>query len=442
MSKPTTNQFLKPLEDDQPSFLAISTLVNEYFVKKSIDFELINCYSQRQQLIDKIGSASGGNATYLVRNISKQPDLISLNSSAVILTENVYSLLYILDSFRMDNKYPKKLIYFAFLDTSKDFISKMCIRGNLTNEVGRIDEFLYILLEDANYIHLQTFYWHTDEACDAPQLNIFNHFSKVTKKWHWPLRDLEKFKNFHRCPLVSGQLHNFRQFIYQDRFNGRARGIMVELAEILAERVNFTARFALPKNYSMNTNFEDFTYFRQFHIVTGIKMNMLTGTEHITMTFFQNSFIFVITPSVPLTNFEKMLLPFDIDTWMYLGITFCVVFSAILVINQLSDEIKDLVYGEAVRTPVLNIFYIFFGIGQMKLPEKWFARFLLIIFILFCLIFRTCYQSKLFEFMTSDMRKSSPETVEDLYEQGFTIYSVGYRHILEVLHNVIDEKRR
>lgn len=43
-------------------------------------------------------------------------------------------------------------------------------------------------------------------------------------------------------------------------------------------------------------------------------------------------------------------------------------------------------------------------------------------FIFFCLIFRTAYQGVLFEFMTKEMRKKLPTTIEELYVKNYSIY--------------------
>jgi hypothetical protein len=64
----------------------------------------------------------------------------------------------------------------------------------------------------------------------------------------------------------------------------------------------------------------------------------------------------------------------------------------------------------------------FFGIGQMRLPINNFGRIILMVFILFCLIIRTAYLGVLFEMITTDMRKNSPNTMEQLLAQNYTIY--------------------
>jgi hypothetical protein len=82
---------------------------------------------------------------------------------------------------------------------------------------------------------------------------------------------------------------------------------------------------------------------------------------------------------------------------------------------------KNIIYGQGVSTPGFNIIAIVFGIGQTKLPDANFARIILTTFLWFCLIFRTAYQSLLFEYEATDMTKPLPQTIEDLYTHNFTI---------------------
>jgi hypothetical protein len=100
----------------------------------------------------------------------------------------------------------------------------------------------------------------------------------------------------------------------------------------------------------------------------------------------------MITPAESYTNFDKLYLPFDDETWMYLVITFGVAFSLIIIINRLNQQFQDFFYGSKVRTPAFNVVSIFFGVGQLKLPQSNFARIILMTFIYFCLVIRTAYQ--------------------------------------------------
>jgi hypothetical protein len=74
-----------------------------------------------------------------------------------------------------------------------------------------------------------------------------------------------------------------------------------------------------------------------------------------------------------------------------------------------------------------NALGIFFGISQTRTPKEIFGRSILILFIWFCLIIRTCYQSMLFEFMTGDMRKPLPVTTAEAIEGNYTIAYTSHR---------------
>ena len=128
-----------------------------------------------------------------------------------------------------------------------------------------------------------------------------------------------------------------------------------------------------------------------------------------------------VTPAEKYSAYEKLFLPFDLQTWLLLTLTFILTFLSIFIVNRLSKSARSLVYGHRVETPIWNVIRIFFGISQTKLPSQNFPRFILILFIYFCLIFRTCFQSKFFEFMTSVPRRDPPKTIQDVIERNYTV---------------------
>ncbi|KAL7011992.1 hypothetical protein ACKWTF_014556 [Chironomus riparius] len=157
------------------------------------------------------------------------------------------------------------------------------------------------------------------------------------------------------------------------------------------------------------------------NIFVGTLNNNLNGDFFPTTISLNSHYMFAVTPTEFYNNYEKLWLPFDDFTWFLLLLTFLIAFVAIFVLNFIPERFKLLFYGGPVHSPALNVIHIFFGISQMKLPDASVPRFILMLFITFCLIFRTCYQSELFEFMTSDMRKPPPNDVEDLIMRNYTI---------------------
>src|SRR5690349_22994219 len=115
-------------------------------------------------------------------------------------------------------------------------------------------------------------------------------------------------------------------------------------------------------------------------------------------------------------------MPFDFFTWALIASTFLASFLAILILYFVKRSIRDFVIGSNVMAPSLNVVQIFFGISQVVVPRTNFARYLTMLFILFCLIIRTAWQSKIYEFMQKDVAKPEPETVEEMINQGYWIF--------------------
>lgn len=85
---------------------------------------------------------------------------------------------------------------------------------------------------------------------------------------------------------------------------------------------------------------------------------------------------------------------------------------------------------------------VFFGISMPQEPKENFSRFLLLIFLWFCLIFRTCIQSKMFEFMITDMRKPLPSCVEDFEGMNYTIVVINGSSYKELNDELINGRAR
>jgi hypothetical protein len=117
-----------------------------------------------------------------------------------------------------------------------------------------------------------------------------------------------------------------------------------------------------------------------------------------------------------------MFMMFDHDVWFVIVITFTLSLVLIQVLNFCSKKVQDLVFGEGVRIPTINFFGTIFGIGQTRLPRKSFPRFLLMMFIILCLILRTCHQSLLYDLMQKDLRRAELKTIDEAIEKGHKFY--------------------
>jgi hypothetical protein len=307
-----------------------------------------------------------------------------------------------------------------------------------------IFQYSFFITNEEKTVTLSTVEWFSPVACNRPVLHRLNIFEKRSMKWMVKLTRYEKFLYYHGCELVM-QLPAFQPFADIVHVSGYSvvkrngtdfdvHGITPVIFKTAAAFYNFTdtyqptlvkedwlLKFSRPEPLMICINRTCKTpsvYFEVFPINT---VKIFTRTSNVVANLQVYMFI---TPDEKYTPYEKFFLPFDIETWILLTSTFLITFVSIFIINNLSKSTRHLIYGHKVKTPAWNVISIFFGISQTQLPTKDFSRFILLLFIYFCLIFRTCFQSKFFEFMTSEPRRSPPKTIVDVIERGYTVYSM------------------
>ncbi|CAG9810963.1 unnamed protein product [Chironomus riparius] len=305
----------------------------------------------------------------------------------------------------------------------------------LTYAESSLQVFTSLLIHDDHFIYLTSLEWFTEVACNEAQLVVLNSFDKRTRKWTKELKNYEKFMNFHGCNLRMGivDLVKNRCFGEPEMSNNtmNAKGIKPDLFETISKKANYTTSYAL----IMKGETADFdVFFDVYHQMIFSKTDF-----HMTTSFIESKEIIVTTPGELYTSYEKLWLPFDDTTWTLLIITFLISTFVILIIHRLSKFMQERIFGENVKTPMLNLISTFFGISQYRLPFSHIPRFVLILYVFYCLIFRTCYQSKLFEFMTSEPRRDPPRTMKDLWEKNFVIY---WDEDIRSVNDITDDEKK
>ena len=292
---------------------------------------------------------------------------------------------------------------------------------------------------NGKFVSLLTIDNFSDKSCNSPLVFVINKFNRITRNWTKPLEGYKKFTNFYGCPLIVTD--NFGPFLYpkkrfaeisecftKDPRNCLAlltylaattglQGVAVDLFSMVAKIANFTPKYELRVNER-----RPMMPARppEVRVYVSNYDQLLKGYSP-TSLHFASSFILAATPSEYYNNYEKLWLPFDCTTWILLLLTLILAFSVIFGLNFVPKFIRKSFIGVNITTPALNFVQIFLDNSLTKLPKSSLARFILIMFIWFCLIFRTLYQSKSFDFMTSDVRKAPPCTVQDLIDRNYTI---------------------
>uniref|UniRef100_A0A3F2ZDF1 Ionotropic glutamate receptor C-terminal domain-containing protein n=1 Tax=Lutzomyia longipalpis TaxID=7200 RepID=A0A3F2ZDF1_LUTLO len=141
-----------------------------------------------------------------------------------------------------------------------------------------------------------------------------------------------------------------------------------------------------------------------------------------TMFYYATPLTLLIPPGRPISALEKLFLPLSFTTWMLLSVVFILAIVFIVIGKFITPQTRDFVFGQRNNYPFINLISIFYGGPMMPLPRRNFARFLVMMWILFCLVMRSSYQGALFGFMKKPRYSSPTDTLAKMYEAGFKIY--------------------
>lgn len=365
----------------------------------------------------------------------------NLDQSALIFTENFEELSTFNNHIELKNRFPKQLKFLVFIDEYfNDNAVNLDLKQKLNSDYGDISIYQYFMVR-TNYwkIDLLTMEWHSINKCNNPIAIRENQFNLLTSKWNWNIDSkYEKFQNFYGCPLLFGFYYRYYEYAYEDRVDKEIKGSLVSFCKILGEKGNFIPNFKIHNRVKNSTQL-DLDKNLKFNFDAFIDIKSVTVTSHhVTTTFSQIEMIFMITPSLKYTNFEKMALPFDSMTWIFLFLTFFIAFFVIFFVNRLSMKYQVIIYGEGVKMPAFNIVGTFFGIGQTRLPTSNFPRMILVFFVYFCLVIRTAYQGVSYNMLTNEMRRPEITQIKDLFENNYTIFTVDSKEYTTPLRKMVE----
>jgi hypothetical protein len=278
---------------------------------------------------------------------------------------NSKNLIVFLNYFLFHNDYNDKQVYLS-LYTGNEKILVYLYNVELQDEMIPFT-YQYFLSNFVNHSEIILNVLDVTEDCGYTNRQL-NAFHKVSRKWKEKLENFEHLQNYHGCVVFIASLET--KYSSLD-----FPSLPFEVAKMVGTRTNFTIteldrlgdslvdrriQVGLPQYMYGDDNY-DYIMASFYHLEVGPLLLMESTWS--TTSFENYKMTFMITPGEPFTNFEKLYLPFDFETWKYLFITFGSAFLLIVIINRLERKIKNLVYGKNVRNPAFNVVSIFFGIG-------------------------------------------------------------------------------
>jgi len=355
--------------------------------------------------------------SYNAKNISTQIATLEDQPSFNLVTHCDFLIYYVALTFTTP------MLHFCPGKTAEE-LRRQIEKLSYEYPKGRNIKFL-IEHEDKFIDLLSIVHFTADQSkCRKSQLVHTNRFFLNENRWQTNKFITEPQHNFHGCELrvsITSGINFLSGFIEYDNGTIGTSGLQVEIVKATAKTFNLSIYFnALgarnKKNHKYIESVEDDVNLN--YLRTDLALALVLPEDYL----FYNNYIFLIPPGVIYSDTEKLFMPLELEVWIATFVTILIALLTVQIINRLSQQVQDFVYGQNVNTPSLNIMIAFVGGGQSTLPQKSFARFLLMLFILFSLIIRTCFQSKYFEYLQGDFIKSEITSIEELVQRNYTIY--------------------
>ncbi|KAM7348599.1 uncharacterized protein ACRADG_007876 [Cochliomyia hominivorax] len=308
-----------------------------------------------------------------------------------------------------------------------------------------------ILLMIDNTAKLYTYFPFKNEKChfSKPELNIsFRNIEKNFTNYKVKRKIFEnKLDNMHGCELTVATFPDAPYvMIDKDPESGnltRLHGIEGSLLSLMAESMNFKIKLKIPETPDRGVVYPNDTITELKRMV----MNAEANISMVTMIHYkgnykevQPSYAYLHIPyvlAIPLgpkmTSLQRLIKPFHYIIWFCFNSSLMLGILLIYFLRFLGrSKLMYFIFGGGNRTPFTNLISTLCGVSILNLPKRNFARFLLAVFLLYTIIFRSAYSGALYNLLQDGRQRHTYKTISELVDNNFTIY--GFPVVLKVLN--------
>lgn len=316
------------------------------------------------------------------------------------------------------------------------------LTNGIIHEIDEIFKLMWKLqIYNVNIIHeeedksvaVKTFFPFQPGDCNSSVPVLVNRYKNGNFAFELNGFYPEKVKNLHNCTVNVSASNSSQPFIIQKRLQNNSlqlSGQDIKLLKTLQETLNMNINFSFLGDIGyLHDNGSAEGPFRA--LMDGIADLSISGwlIKSTRSKFFDETtsytsvaINFVIPPGSPLTSFQKLIFPFEAFSWALIALSLSVGVFVIFVIKCKSRAMQNFIFGARVNDAYLNLFIGFIGGTQRFLPNRNFARFLLVAYLLYCLVIRTLYQAEYFRLMQSSKRNEEFQSIEEMVEKDFKFY--------------------
>jgi hypothetical protein len=327
-------------------------------------------------------------------NISTLRNRFEVQESGIVVVESVKALKYFNSKAVLANSFSKDMRLYVYV--KKTTIDELKYNDFESRNIAFSQ---YFLVENEFTIDLLT-YVPSPVECESLLTTKVNSFDKKTEKWINSEFYFEKFKNFYGCKLIFSILLQSESFVANYNHKTKTNdysGYTHDIFAGISSQLNYEyVPIPWSEDFGVRSKHSSlFIYVKAFKDLD----SQSESFAFLTKVFLFYDEIIAVPPGQAFNAYEKLLSPFDYHIWLMVVVTFCIAILTIFIVSFSSEFVKNLVFGKNIHSPILNVATIFFGMALNTLPRKNFSRYLMMMFILYSLVIRTCYQSKMFEHM-------------------------------------------
>lgn len=281
-------------------------------------------------------------------------------------------------------------------------------------------------------IELTTFFPFLYKNCKNTATVTINRF---VDNWESLTFFPNKLMNFHKCPLTVGSHGIAARFNRTQKQDGSFDydGSDAMIIKLLSGALNFHM------NVNYSTKVGDWGGVHRNGTTYGVMGQAIHGNSDMVIgTYFlqENRALFmdytdayfvmpemVIVPGgAPFTSVENLLRPFSLTVWFGYIATLIVGYSFNILFNFLPKTLKVVISDRKNLLTLHDLCAVVFAEAVSKTPKRSPARFFLVALTMFCLVMRTVYLARMFDFFEAGHNKTIVKDFEDMAEREFKFF--------------------
>jgi hypothetical protein len=388
--------FLKDLEAYEKSEKSVATamvdVIREFYIAKDIKFDFFIYGERTNHIDDVIGEVtmklSEDNVTVTLRQIlnfrkwnhkMKQSTIIFTKSYFNLAILNYYSMHLHMNypKYQLTNTAPKQFKFLIYCEEIKNIKGhQKLVKDFKLFDLSRPTDFRFyefLITNERDFVTLSANKLYSKNHCENFKLVTLNSYDKMSQRWIKKLENHNLYDDFYGCLLKFSSMHfgivRLRNYIHKSEKklqrslrnnNVEFEGLLHDILKELVKKINFCFHYTIVRMTKKN-NFYAFGS-RKLEARTNRTIFFMWGSfavsspeNYYSLPTSGIEMYYLVSWNDLYTNYEKMVLPFDFVTWVFLSFTFGLTFGVIFGLHQCPQWIRQVVFGRSKHRPLFDL---------------------------------------------------------------------------------------